>query len=245
MAIPISKFLLDTYNLNISDVNNEYADNEWVKDPAGDDECIEDTYDKSFRDVKKRVQDKYENTDFYKKFMNLSYEDSLKNVEPYMDNNSTKRIPVLGVTEHLGPFVSNSISHSNKSNKKSNKPTPFIVYAPLIWSDDDNIHVVRCFATGLKTKIYDKIIILLPLIRDQMFNKEKPRITIFEIYQMYKILGDFLVEVDEDHEKYTLTVLASQFNGGKKIFRRGNSRKNKNIKKRKAGKTRKQPHRRG
>lgn len=245
MRIKISQFLLDAYSFNLSDVNSEYADNEWVKDPAVDDACIEDTYDESFRDdVNQRVKQKYMKYEFFTKIYNDngSYEDSLEYVKSYIDSSSTKRIPVLGATEYLGPFIANSILHSKQ---KINEPAPFIVYAPLKWSIGDNIHVVSCFATGLKTKIYDKIVILLPLTADAMVPKGNPRITIFEIYHMYKILGDFVVDVSKDKEKFTLTVLASQFYGGKKLFRRSKSHKNKNIKKRKAGKTRKQTYRRG
>lgn len=188
---------------------------------------------------KKRVENKYMSMEYFRKLhTGKTYEQSLEDVRKYMDN-TIKRIPVLGVTEYLGPFVSNSILHSNNYQT----PTPFIVYAPLIWSDADNIHVVRCFATGLKNKIYDKLIILLPLRKEQLFNKDGPRITVFEIYQMFKILGNFKVNVETDEEKNILTVLANQFSGGKKLFRRRKSHKN--IKKRKTGKKHRQTRRRG
>jgi hypothetical protein len=219
----ISDFIYSAYDIKLDKIEQEYASNEWVTTKLKDDNetCIEDKYDKSFRDSAKRVEKKYKEMktpySFIDYFESLTLEKSNNDLKKYIED-PNRRVPILGTTEFLFPFVANCILNANDPNKKS---LPFIVYAPLEWSNDDNINTVDCFGKGIKCGLYHKIIILLPLDQSTIVTKDNiPRITIFEIYRLYLVLGDFDVKVEKDKEKYTLTIYSETGGGGNKKYRK-------------------------
>ena len=231
----ISEFIKKAYDINLNDIEQAHSNNEWVNKEVkhGDETCIEDNYDKSFRDDAKRVENKYKGMQipysFTNYFNSLTLDKSNSELSSKYIEDPSKRVPILGTTEFLFPFVANCILNANDS-----KPLPFIVYAPLEWSDSDNINTVDCFGKGIKSGLYHKIIILLPLDKSTIFNGTKPRITLFEIYRLYKVLRDFEVIVEQDTEKYTLTIYNNTKRAGNKKYRKKRTNKKRlSVKKRK------------
>jgi len=86
--------------------------------------------------------------------------------------------------------------------------TPFIIYAPCEWNLIDNISMIDYISNFYKSKTY-KIIIFLPKDNNKWFTADnlEPRITIMEMYRLFLNLGDININVEEDADKYKITIV--------------------------------------
>jgi hypothetical protein len=212
-------------------------DNVWITTKIGAfDSCIETDYDASFYDIAKRVENKYNSMPDYKAYVET---ENKENLDAYKDLASNKRVPVLGTTEYLFPFVHYSLKSANDSTQ--NEILPFIIYAPLEWSHEDNIKTVDCFGNGFKNGTYNKLVIFLPKDTNKWIDSaENWRVTIFEMYRLHKILGNETMHVDDtDKDKFILRFSRS-VGGGKRVnIKKSKSFKINKMRKKNARKSRK------
>ena len=237
----IKQFLIDTYQIDLDTIIDK--DDLWVNknNTYTSDNCIVNELDASFYDSAQRVKKKYLDISEFIEYYNKTLEELniITNPPP------KSRDILLGTTEYLFPYVAYCVKYiENNCNTnctdKDKENLPFIFYAPLLWSDDDNIKLIDCISAFYKAGKYNKIIIFLPKNKKTLYNQQgQPRITVKEICRLYKNIGNVDINVETDAEKHKIIINIPEpiSSGGKaKKNKKTNKQKNKKTKKNKKAK---------
>jgi len=194
----LSKFI-GTKIINMIMTNN----NKWITTELNDFSITWVDLDGSFYDGRFRVKNKYLQIKEFLPFYNMTLEELHKITSPP----EKTRCVILGTTEFLFPYVAYCLKFVEK-NQYIMEDTPFIIYAPCEWNLIDNISMIDYISNFYKSKTY-KIIIFLPKDNNKWFTADnlEPRITIMEMYRLFLNLGDININVEEDADKYKITIV--------------------------------------
>jgi hypothetical protein len=183
------------------------------------DERSEFYFDSSFFDHKDRVKNKYLDIPGFREY----YKMSLNELEELTLPSANSRTIILGTTEYLLPYVAYCLKfiEDNKINIETGARTmlPFIIYAPIKWSMEDNLHTIDLMAYLYKHK-YMNIRIIVPEDRTKLFLPNgNPRVTFLELFRLYKNLGNLDISIRKNGSQIIGTI-KHKIDGGKRKKRR-------------------------
>jgi hypothetical protein len=224
----IKDFLSNTYDINLDNIidNNDLWN---TKEIYNSDNCIVNEIDASFYDTEQRVKKKYLNIPEFMEYYNKTMEELSQITNPPLKS----RDILLGTTEYLFPYVAYCIKYiENNCNisctDEDKEKLPFIFYAAKNWSEENNINTLDCISAFYTAGKYNKIIIFLPIDKSALYNPQgQPRITVKEIYRIYKNIGNVNITVETDVQKHKLIINIPPLTLGGKNRKQKKTKKNK------------------
>jgi hypothetical protein len=217
-------------------------DNNWLTKPLLDNKkCNEYEFDASFFDDRDRVKNKYmKEVAGFMDFYSMSLQDLAKIVNPPIGS----RTVILGSTEYLSPYVAyclKFISENQLDIETGNRNIlPFIFFAPIQWSENENINFIDCLSYyySRPDKLFSINIFISKNKTSWLTPWGQPRITILEMMRLYNSLGnvDIIIE-DDTFNPNTYRVIIKNISG-KGLTRGSKKRRTKLYKKTKKRRTR-------
>jgi hypothetical protein len=177
-------------------------------------------FDNSFFDNHDRVKKKYLSIPDFQQFYKMSLEELATITNPSLYT----RTAVLATTEFLLPYVAYTLKYIEKEaiNLEMGKrhTLPFIIYAPSEWNLIDNIQTIDLMSSLYKNRQISHIRLIIPTDRAKLFTSNgKPRVTLQELYRLYKNLGDVDLAVKINGLKLIAT-FKQKIDGGRRRRRR-------------------------
>ena len=207
------------------------SDNNWVTRPLLDKKkCNEYEFDASFFDDRDRVKNKYmKEVAGFMDFYSMSLQDLSKIVNPPTES----RTVILGSTEYLSPYVAyclKFISENRLDIESGNRGVlPFIFFAPIQWSENENINFIDCLSYYYKnTDKLSTIHILISKNKTSWLTPgRQPRITILELMRLYNNLGNIEIRIEDDTfnpNTYKVVITNNILGNGQKMKKNRNMR---------------------
>lgn len=148
------------------------------------------------------------------------------------------RTVILGSTEYLSPYVAyclKFISENRLDIESGNRDVlPFIFFAPIQWSENENINFIDCLSYYYKnTDKLSTIHILISKNKTSWLTPgRQPRITILELMRLYNNLGNIEIRIEDDtFNPNTYRVIINNISG-KGLKRGSKKRRTRSYKKR-------------
>lgn len=197
-------------------------------------ECNESTFDKSFYDGDDRVQKKYMSIPEFNECNSRTLDELRIMTEP--PSSDSNRQVILGTTEFLCCYVAYCVKYIQENEGSK---LPFVFFAPSIWTIEANIEFIDCSVHFAKQNTFNnEIIMLLPRDKKKWITPTgEPRVTIMELFRIFKILGDVKISIKGMGTMNKVIISVNQSGGGRRFrslnrnqkSRRGKSSKSKNI----------------
>ncbi len=171
--------------------------------------------DSSFYDFKDRVKMDYIQNPEFKHFYDMTLDELAAITKPSPDY----RTAILGYSSYLHPYMAYSIKfvESNKINIETGERDilPFIIYAPVEWNIEDNLHTIDLLTSLFKEHKLRKIVMIVPTDKSKWFKPNgEMRVIVRELYRLYKNMGDIDVNILDEGDASRLVIVIENKNIG-------------------------------